>query len=438
MAGLRAAIALAGAGRQVCLLEGRDRLGGRIDTRHQPGWPPVEAGAEFVHGRPPVIERLRRRLGVHLREHEPEHLLFDGGRLRQDRRLWQQVMALLDHLPQQPPDRSYARLERERWWQRLATPPVRTLARSFVEGFNAADAAAIGVVGLAQQMAASAKIDGDRTFRIVGGYGRLVEALLAEAVGKGVEVRTGAEVTDVRWRPGRVQVQARAALGERLPLLSARAAVIALPLGVLQARPPARAAVRFHPRLPEDKREAITRLGMGPVLRLAMRFGPGVPGVGRDDFGFLHVVSAPFPTFWRLPPEESPLGPTVIGWAAGPAVRRLSRAGAGGEARLRSALASLSRGLQVPANLLRAGLQGWSLFDWQRDPFARGAYSFAPPDGAQLPNQLAAPVANTLFFAGEATHTGGATGTVHGAMETGDRAAKLCMSSLDVVKGKRT
>ena len=52
MAGLRAAIALAAAGRRVCLLEGRDRLGGRIDTRHQPGWPTVEAGAEFVHGRP--------------------------------------------------------------------------------------------------------------------------------------------------------------------------------------------------------------------------------------------------------------------------------------------------------------------------------------------------------------------------------------------------
>jgi monoamine oxidase len=32
-------------------------------------------------------------------------------------------------------------------------------------------------------------------------------------------------------------------------------------------------------------------------------------------------------------------------------------------------------------------------------------------------------VAGTIFFAGEATHAGGDAGTVHGAIETGERAA---------------
>jgi len=36
---------------------------------------------------------------------------------------------------------------------------------------------------------------------------------------------------------------------------------------------------------------------------------------------------------------------------------------------------------------------------------------------------LAAPVEDTLFFAGEATSTDGHTGTVHGAIATGRRAA---------------
>jgi hypothetical protein len=443
VAGLRATIALAAAGRRVALLEGRDRLGGRIDTRHEPGWPPIEAGAEFVHGRPPVIERLRRRLGARLLEHEQRHLVFDRRGQRQGNRVWEQAMALMERLPGQPPDRSYAQLERERWWRLLAGPPVRALARAFIEGFNATDASAIGVVALAEQTRASAEIDGDRLFRIEGGYGRLVEGLLAEAVRRGVEVRTGAEVTAVHWRPGRVQVHARAPLGERLAVLTARAAVVALPLGVLQARPPARAAVRFLPRLPDDKREAIARLGFGPVLRLALRFGADVPGVGRSDASFLHVVSAAFPTFWRLQPAAGPLGPTLIGWAAGPAVRRLSRGGVADPERcLRAGLASLAAGLQVPTVVLRAGLQGWRLFDWQRDPFARGAYSFAPPGGARLPNQLAAPVQGTLFFAGEAANTGGATGTVHGAMDSGDRAARLVLDSLppklQQIRGRRS
>ena len=38
---------------RVIVLEARPRIGGRIDTQRLPGWPaPVEAGAEFVHGRP--------------------------------------------------------------------------------------------------------------------------------------------------------------------------------------------------------------------------------------------------------------------------------------------------------------------------------------------------------------------------------------------------
>ena len=40
---------------------------------------------------------------------------------------------------------------------------------------------------------------------------------------------------------------------------------------------------------------------------------------------------------------------------------------------------------------------------------------------------LAQPVEDTLFFAGEATDTSGHTGTVHGALATGERAAQLIL-----------
>src|SRR5205807_9931304 len=55
-AGLSAAIELSRAGLRVEIIEARDRVGGRMFTRHDPTLNhPVELGAEFVHGLAPEI-----------------------------------------------------------------------------------------------------------------------------------------------------------------------------------------------------------------------------------------------------------------------------------------------------------------------------------------------------------------------------------------------
>ena len=54
-AGLVAAAELGKHPGTVCVLEARDRLGGRIFTRREPGVSlPIELGAEFIHGRSPA------------------------------------------------------------------------------------------------------------------------------------------------------------------------------------------------------------------------------------------------------------------------------------------------------------------------------------------------------------------------------------------------
>jgi len=62
--------------------------------------------------------------------------------------------------------------------------------------------------------------------------------------------------------------------------------------------------------------------------------------------------------------------------------------------------------------------------DWQSDRWSLGAYSYALVGGADAHRELAAPVEDTLFFAGEATDARGHNGTVHGAIFSGYRAAR--------------
>ena len=70
------------------------------------------------------------------------------------------------------------------------------------------------------------------------------------------------------------------------------------------------------------------------------------------------------------------------------------------------------------------------MHDWTHDPFARGAYSYQTVGGDQAPAALARPLRGTVFFAGEASDTDGRTGTVHGAIATGRRAAEEVTRSL--------
>ena len=83
-----------------------------------------------------------------------------------------------------------------------------------------------------------------------------------------------------------------------------------------------------------------------------------------------------------------------------------------------------------------ARVTGAWAYDWTHDPFARGAYSYARPGGADALRELGQPLAGTLFFAGEATAADGNTGTVHGALLSGQRAAREVLAALDQREGR--
>jgi monoamine oxidase len=79
---------------------------------------------------------------------------------------------------------------------------------------------------------------------------------------------------------------------------------------------------------------------------------------------------------------------------------------------------------------MRSMVAGAWLHDWEHDPFARGAYSYARVGGADAPRRLEKPIDGMLFFAGEATDLEGCTGTVDSAIATGRRAARQVLRAL--------
>jgi monoamine oxidase len=67
--------------------------------------------------------------------------------------------------------------------------------------------------------------------------------------------------------------------------------------------------------------------------------------------------------------------------------------------------------------------------DWGNEPHIQGVYSYAKPGIANNREQAQLPIDSKLFFAGEAYHTTGQNGTVHGAIETGKLAIKQMLRS---------
>jgi monoamine oxidase len=99
---------------------------------------------------------------------------------------------------------------------------------------------------------------------------------------------------------------------------------------------------------------------------------------------------------------------------------------------INKAIESLANLLGLEKAHLNARLDAAYLHSWDADPFSRGAYSYVKAGGEGCQSTFAAPIANTLFFAGEHTDTTGHNGTVHGAIASGRRAAR------EILEGRRS
>lgn len=210
------------------------------------------------------------------------------------------------------------------------------------------------------------------------GYGALVAH---HARGLGISLDT--PVTRIDW--GGPGVRVTTSRGT----IAARAAVITVSTGVLAA-----GTIRFDPPLPDWKLEAAAAVPLGRANKVAF----AVPGdtLGVSEPTAITVPVAGSTMIVRLLPFGRDHADVYL---AGPVCRDLEAAG---EAEMietcRDALVSELGGD------LRARLGAVASTRWGHEPTILGAYAAAKPGQAHLRADLARPLGDRLFFAGEATH----------------------------------
>ena len=430
-AGLAATRVLAAEGVRVILLEARDRLGGRILTVRDDRVPiPIELGAEFIHGSAPETEEVIRGAGIVACDVVGERWRAADGTAQRVTDYWRRLDLVMRRLdPERDPDLSFREfLDRHPGGRRLGRE--RTLAAEFVEGFHAADIERISARSLANGGSPGDDHAERRMGRIVDGYDA-VPLSLARDVDDLARLET--EARRIEWERGFVRVTAAMRRGPSAQL-TARAVIVTVPVGVLQATPPARGAIEFDPE-PEGLREALAGLASGSAVRIVLSFREAFwaerpirtrpHGATLACMHFLHLHGGPLPVWWSAFPLRSPM---LTGWVGGPAAEVLAREGLDG---IREAgLQSLATHLAIPRRTLGALVTGAWMHDWMDDPFSRGVYSYPVVGGSDASRILARPIDGTLFFSGEAADTEMRTGTVHGAIGSGRRAARSALKAL--------
>ncbi|XP_010525644.1 PREDICTED: probable polyamine oxidase 2 [Tarenaya hassleriana] len=420
-AGITAARTLQDASFQVVVLESRDRIGGRVHTDYSFGFP-VDLGASWLHGvcKENPLAPLIGRLGLPLYrtsgddsvlyDHDLEsYALFDmdGNQVPQElvTKVGKTFECILEEInkvrEEQTEDMSISRAFAIVFERR---PDLRLeglghdvlqwyLCR--MEGWFAADSETI-----------SAKC-WDQEVLLPGGHGLMVRGYrpVINTLARGLDIRLGHRVVKVVRGHHGVKVTT-----EKGDTFVADAAVIAVPLGVLKA-----GIIKFEPRLPDWKQEAINDLGVGIENKIVLHFDK----VFWPNVEFLGVVAeTSYGCSYFLNLHKATAHPVLVYMPAGQLAKDIEKMP--DEAAADFAFTQLKKILPDVSPPVQ-----YLVSRWGTDVNSLGSYSYdivgKPHD---LYERLRVPVDN-VFFAGEATSMS-YPGSVHGAFSTGVMAAEDC------------
>ena len=375
----------------VAVLEARERPGGRAWTVDAEGYP-MDLGCEWLHSADRnVLTGLAESRGFTIGRQRPGWTtrLRNSGASAEEEADWlrerEALYWAIHRAAQEPDDRSAASLlpPGGRW---------NALLDATSTWANAVELEHLSVK------------DNDRyedsgiNWRLHQGYGRLFAALA-----EGLPVAYGTPVSRIDYCGGRIRLETSHGT------ISARAVIVTVPTAAI-----AEGHIAFDPPLP-DKLAAAAGLPLGVADKLCLAYD----GDLAEQY-LIGLTGRRETMSYQLRPFSRPRIHCFFG---GRFAAQLERDGIAAMAEFAiGELAGLFGGD------IRRRLRPLVASFWRADPFARGSYSYALPGHADDRAELAQPVDDRLFFAGEACSPNFFS-TAHGAYETGLAAADAVLTN---------
>jgi monoamine oxidase len=406
-AGIAAARTLHDAGLRVAILEATDRIGGRVHTDYNFANIPIELGAEFIHGDGAITHDLVRQAGLHT-------VPVD----RMNKMRWGRPSLPLSDLPEETRDIIEA-LHRDYVALKDADLPDDLSLAAYFEACGH-DVVALRVADILYAQTCCARLDDlschdlQREMRVDTSGGEWGgEARIAEGYGalltwyaRDLDVRFMQPVTQIRRSPDGMIVHA----GGKHKWIDyqTRTCLLTLPIAVFQ-----RDKIKFDPPLSAEKWAAIRAFKMEAATKIILRYAHPfwdadltymanewmavrwwTPGHGREDADAVLTCYLTSDKAARVD-DLSPTAAFKLG---------------------RMIIAQMLPDSTVPVTDAR-------IVSWADAGYTRGGYAHLPPGSAWARERLAAPE-DRVFFAGEATAYDSNPQTVHGAIQSGWRAAR--------------
>lgn len=372
-AGIAAAKRLMAEGKSVVVIEAADRIGGRAYTETDTFGLPFDHGCAWLQG-PDTLPWLNiaKAQGIKLVNHDyPAFPLYIDGKkatgtqVRKFDRTWTRFEAALSNAEEDVSAASVLPLD----------APFGAVAATWIgpmdHGVDLTDLSTGDFNSYAEY---------EVNYLVREGFGTLVALH-----GQGLPVTLSTAVTAIDWSGSGVRVETTDGT------ISAKACIVTVSVGVLTA-----GGVRFTPELPVSKQEALDDVPMGLLTKITLQFDGNRFGLTRN--GFLS-----YDTSTGLPAEVCyfltfPTGfPVVIGFVGGSFGWELSRAGEAAAVDFAHGEFAKTMGEDVRKHFVKGHMT-----DWAKNPLTMGAYSAAKPGKHASRRVLAEPIANKVFFAGEA------------------------------------